>query len=276
MSLSAQAPSPDKTVRFVPEELQDTVWLDGLRDAQIKALSSLTVFHDFQFTDRLAESGIAFKHRIVDDAGKHYRPAHYDHGNGIAIGDVDGDGRSDIYFLNQVGGNQLWKNVGAGRFQDVTASAGVAVPGRVSVSAAFADTDNDGDADLYVTTVRGGNLLFENDGHGRFRDITAASGLTYLGHSSTGVFFDYNRDGRLDLFLVNVGRYTTDTVAGDGYEYYVAYEDAFAGHLKPERAEAKHSLPQRGEEPLRQRGGPDRPRGPVLVRRRERRGRQRR
>ena len=93
------------------------------------------------------------------------------------MADVDGDGLLDIYFVNQVGGNQLWRNLGGGRFEDITAAAGVAVPGKISVSASFADIDNDGDADLYVTTVRGGNMLFENDGHGRFRDISAASGL---------------------------------------------------------------------------------------------------
>ena len=155
----------------------------------------------------------------------------------MAIADVDGDGLSDVYFVSQVGGNELWKNVGGGRFQNITASAGVAVAGKVGVSASFADIDNDGDADLYVTTVRAGNQLFENDGSGRFRDISAAAGVGYVGHSSGAVFFDYNRDGRLDLFLVNVGRYTTNTIAGDGYKYYVAFEDAFAGHLKPERAE---------------------------------------
>jgi hypothetical protein len=234
---AAQVPSRDTTVRVVPEGLQDAAWLLRLRDAQIKAVAGVAAFHDFQFTDRLTESGISFRHRIVDDAGKTYKAAHYDHGNGIAIADVDGDGLADIYFVNQVGGNQLWKNAGGGRFQDITASAGVGVPGKVGVSASFADIDNDGDADLYVTTVRGGNMLFENDGHGRFHDITTASGLTYVGHSSAAVFFDYNRDGRLDLFLVNVGRYTTNTIAGDGYKYYVAFEDAFSGHLKPARAE---------------------------------------
>lgn len=59
-------------------------------------------------------------------------------------------------------------------------------------------------------------MLFENDGKGRFRDTTAASGLEYVGHSSGAVFFDYDRDGLLDLFLVNIGRYTTDTTAGEG------------------------------------------------------------
>ena len=232
---AAQLPAP--AIRLVPDDLRDTSWLEKLRDAQVKAAPGVTAFHDFQFTDRRTESGISFQHRVVDDAGKTYKAAHYDHGNGLAIADVDGDGLTDIYFVNQVGGNQLWKNVGGGKFQDITASAGVAVAGAVGVSASFADIDNDGDADLYVTTVRAGNRLFENDGQGRFRDISAASGLGYVGHSSGAVFFDYDRDGRLDLFLVNVGRYTTDVIAGAGYKYYVAFEDAFSGHLKPERAE---------------------------------------
>src|SRR4029079_6183206 len=128
---------------------------------------------------------------------------------------------------SQVGGNQLWKNVGGGKFTDVTAAAGVGAPGKIGVSASFADVDNDGDPDLYVTTVRGGNVLFENDGKGTFRDISATSGTGYVVHSSSSVFFDYDREGRLDLFLVNVGKYTTDTIAGDGYRYYVAFGDAF-------------------------------------------------
>ena len=141
--------------------------------------------------------------------------------------------------MNQVGGNQLWRNLGNGKFENITTSAGVAVAGKIGVSASFADIDNDGDEDLFVTTVRGGNMLFENDGHGHFRDISAAAGLNYVGHSSSGVFFDYDHDGRLDLFVVNVGRYTSDTIATEaGQKYHVGLEDAFSGHLKPERAEA--------------------------------------
>src|SRR5687767_2201100 len=232
-----QTAAREAAVRYVPDDLQDMSWLRKLGDAQAKAIQGVGAFHDFRFTDRRAESGIAFQHRIVADAGKTYKAAHYDHGNGLAIADVDGDGRVDIYFVNQVGGNQLWRNAGGGRFEDITAAAGVAVPNKVGVAASFADIDNDGDADLYVTTVRAGNVLFENDGRGRFRDISTAAGVGHVGHSSSAVFFDYDRDGRLDLFLVNVGRYTTETIAGDGYKYYVAVEDAFSGHLKPARAE---------------------------------------
>ena len=95
--------------------------------AQAKAIEGVKAFHDFTFTDRRRESGITFQHHIVADAGKTYKAAHYDHGNGLAIADVDGDGLTDVYFVNQVGGNQLWKNLGGG-FQDITAAAGVAIP----------------------------------------------------------------------------------------------------------------------------------------------------
>jgi hypothetical protein len=59
--------------------------------------------------------------------------------------------------VNQAGPNELWKNLGGGKFKNITAEAGVAVAGRISVAASFADIDNDGDPDLYVTTVRGWN-----------------------------------------------------------------------------------------------------------------------
>jgi hypothetical protein len=203
--------------------------------AQREAAAGLKLFTGFRFQDRQPESGITFVQRPTDDSGKFYKAVHYDHGNGLAAADVDGDGRIDLYFVNQLGGNELWKNVGNGKFRNVTREAGVAVEGRVSVAASFADIDNDGDPDLYVTTVRQGNVLFVNEGKGRFRDISKASGLDYVGHSSGAVFFDYDRDGRLDLFLVNVGKYTGEEKGAGGY--FVGYADAFSGHRFPERTE---------------------------------------
>ena len=102
------------TIRYVPDDLRDDSWLQALKAAQIKAIAGVSAFHDFQFSDRVKESGITFKHRIVDDAGKTYKAAHYDHGNGLAIADIDGDGLTDVYFLSQVGGNQLVRNLGGG------------------------------------------------------------------------------------------------------------------------------------------------------------------
>jgi hypothetical protein len=106
----------------------------------------------------------------------------------------------------------------------------------VGVTASFADTDNDGDQDLFVTTVRGGNVLFENDGRGHFRDISKAAGVDYVGHSSGAVFFDYDNDGLLDLYVCNVGRYTSDSKGRGGA--YEGLQDAFLGHLHPDRSES--------------------------------------
>ncbi len=184
--------------------------------AQRDTVDQFNVPYDFQFTDRVKESGITFVHHVVDDAGLYYKAVHYDHGNGIAAADVDGDGLIDLYFVNQVGGSQLWKNLGGGRFRNITREAGVGLADRIGVTASFADIDNDGDQDLFVTTVRDGNVLFENDGHGHFRDISKAAGVDHVGHSSGAVFFDYDRDGLLDLYLCNIGQYTNNNRRADG------------------------------------------------------------
>ena len=145
------------------------------------------------------------------------------------------------------------------------------MPGRISVSASFADIDNDGDPDLYVTTVRGGNVLFENHGNGRFRDISAASGLGYTGHSSGAVFFDYDRDGRLDLFLVNVGQYTTETLGRRRAVPVLRRVRRRLSRAPEARAGgAQPPVPQRGRQPLRRRLDADGPDGHVLVGRRQR------
>jgi hypothetical protein len=240
-------PAPENVAS--PPEVFDPSWLEERGDAQVAAAKSWTVVHDFSFRDWRRESGIRFVNRIVDDGGRDYLAVHYDHGNGLAVADVDGDGRLDLYFTNQVGSCQLWRNLGDGRFEDVTRDAGIALREPIGVTASFADTDNDGDPDLFVTTVRDGNHLFENDGKGRFRDVTQQAGVGHVGHSSSPVFFDYDRDGLLDVFLCNIGRYTTDqrvpvrndsTTAGQepgDYTYYRGVLDAFSGHLKPKRNE---------------------------------------
>ncbi len=220
---------------YVPPVDSNLETLDIRGFNQLQTLWQFEVFHGFRFTDRQAESGITFKHQIVDDAGRDYKAVHYDHGNGLAAADVDGDGRIDLYFSSQLGGNELWKNLGAGKFRNVTAEAGVALADRIGVTASFADVDNDGDPDLFVTSVRTGNVLFENDGKGRFKDVSKAAGLDFSGHSSGAVFFDYDRDGKLDLLLTNVGKYTTEAKGRGGY--YIGYPDAFSGHLRPDRTD---------------------------------------
>lgn len=218
------------TSSAVPSWLTDR----GKQEAEMAGRSS--VIHDFRFTDQRESSGITFQNRVVDDAGKTYKLAHYDHGSGVCAADVDGDGLPDLYFATQLGTNELWKNLGGGRFIDITAQAGLSLPDAIAVGCSFADIDNDGDPDLFITTVRHGNHLFENLGGGKFRDITQSAGVGYVGHSSGAVFFDYDGDGLLDLFVTNVGRYTSNERGPGGY--YLGLSDAFMGHLHPDRAEA--------------------------------------
>lgn len=227
---------------------KDTDWLRTRQREQVEEAKGWAVFHDFAFTDRAYDSGITFRNRVVDDSANLHKQVHYDHGTGVAVADVDGDGLFDIYFVNQVGPCHLYRNLGGGKFEDVTARAGVALPDPIKVAATFVDVNNDGFPDLYVTTVRGGNYLFLNDGKGTFADVSEQSGLSRVGHYSAAVFFDYDRDGLVDLFLCDVGRYTTEilrpvtTLTGPGekdgkkYQYYEGHKDAFAGHLKPERS----------------------------------------
>jgi enediyne biosynthesis protein E4 len=210
-------------------------WLLERAHEEAELARASGVMHDFHFRDERKRSGITFENRIVDDAGKDYKLVHYDHGNGLCAADVDGDGRPDLYFLTQLGTNQLWKNVGKGHFVDITADAGLSMPDDIAVGCAFADIDNDGDPDLFVTTVRHGNKLFENLGNGKFRDITAEAGVAYSGHSSGAVFFDYDGDGLLDLFVTNVGVFTSNARGPGGY--YRGLNDALLGHLHPERTE---------------------------------------
>ena len=211
--------------------------LEENKRKQIQAASAWKTFHDFQFTDRYEESGIRFQQQPVDDAAKDYKAVHYDHGTGLAVADVDGDGRLDVYFVNQLGGNELWRNLGGGKFENITATAGVGLADKVCVAASFADMDNDGLPDLFVTTVRMGNVLFKNLGHGKFADITGQSGLSVkrATHSSGAAFFDFNRDGLLDLFVANVGVYTRNEQGRGGF--YLGRSDAFQGWQFPARSE---------------------------------------
>jgi len=211
--------------------------LEANRQKQLESAKAWKTFHDFQFTNWAEASGIRFEQRPVDDGARDYKAVHYDHGNGLAAADVDGDGRIDLYFVNQIGGNELWRNLGGGKFENVTAAAGVALTNKVGVTASFADIDNDGWPDLFVTTVRMGNVLFRNLGQGKFKDITAEAGLGVrrATHSSGATFFDFNRDGLLDLFVSNVGVYTRNETGRGGF--FLGHSDAFQGWQFPARSE---------------------------------------
>ena len=170
---------------------------------------------DGTFADVTAESGI--RHRA--------------YGMGACAGDVDNDGRIDLY-MTSYESNALYRNAGGGAFTDITQAANVALPAAWSTSCGFLDADRDGDLDLFVTNYldarrdnnqfcgdprrrirvychplnyRGlPNVLLRNDGKGVFTDVSAAAGLSkHLGNGLGVAVGDFDDDGWPDVFVAN-------------------------------------------------------------------------
>jgi enediyne biosynthesis protein E4 len=172
------------------------------------------------FRECASEVGINWRMTFLSmEQGEKFKINLYDHGCGLAVGDFDGSGREGIYFCNQLGQNALYRNRGDGTFEDVAADAGVALGDRVCVGATFVDYLNEGRQSLFVTSTRGGNVLFRNLGGGKFKDVTKEAGLEHVGHSQTALFFDYDNDGYLDLFLTNTAEWTTDAYSNPSHHF---------------------------------------------------------
>lgn len=162
------------------------------------------------------KSGLSYLNQITESDSLHVFLYEYLYnGAGIGIGDFNGDGREDVFFSGNTAPNKLFLNKGDLTFQDITLPAGVAGNGRWATGVCVADVNGDGKLDLYVChsgkytnpdDLR--NELFINlgnkDGIPRFADRARAYGLDAPGTQSTqAAFFDYDRDGDLDMFLLN-------------------------------------------------------------------------
>lgn len=123
-------------------------------------------------------------------------------GAGVCVGDMDGDGRPDVFFTNYDQGNRLYRNLGNWRFEEIGEQAGVRATGKWCAGATAVDVDNDGDLDLAVAVFNAPNLMFINQGNGVFQDEAKARGLDFSGASVAFAFEDYDRDGWIDAHLV--------------------------------------------------------------------------
>ena len=133
---------------------------------------------------------------------------YYYNGGGVAVGDINNDGLPDLYFTANLGSNRLYLNKGNYRFEDITARAGVSDSVGWKSGVTMADVNGDGWVDIYVSGVsylgvRGRNVLYINNHDGTFTDRTTQYGLDFEGYSTQALFFDYDGDGDLDMYLLN-------------------------------------------------------------------------
>ncbi len=134
-------------------------------------------------------------------------------GIGVYVADFDNDGWEDIFITRVNRGNLLYRNLGPHpatglpRFRNVSDESGDACKPdlKQSQGAALADYDNDGDIDIFVCNLLENNVLLQNDGNGHFLEVTRAAGLGDNDQSMGAVFFDFDLDGHLDLFVSNIG-----------------------------------------------------------------------
>jgi hypothetical protein len=159
-------------------------------------------------------TGVRFENRLTDSRELNvFTYRNYYNGGGVALGDLNGDGLPEIVLTANQGGTRLFLNQGQFRFRDVTEEAGLHSQGWTT-GVTLADVNGDGRLDIYVCHAGNGpgklraNELYINqgtngDGVPTFVEQAAAYGVADTGYSTQAVFFDYDRDGDLDLFVIN-------------------------------------------------------------------------
>jgi hypothetical protein len=156
------------------------------------------------------QSGIMFANNLSFDKDFNiYTYRNYYNGGGVAIADINNDGLLDIYLTGNMAPNKLYLNKGDFKFEDITEKAGVAGTKAWSTGVSMADVNGDGLVDIYVCNsgdIKGDNKqneLFINNGNNTFTDRAAEYGVADRGYTTHAAFFDYDKDGDLDLYILN-------------------------------------------------------------------------
>lgn len=157
-----------------------------------------------------AKTGIDFENKLeYNKEFNIYTYRNFYNGGGVALGDINQDGLIDVYFTSNMGTNRLYLNKGDFKFEDITEKAGVGGTRAWSTGVSMADVNGDGLLDIYVCNsgdIKGDNKeneLFINNGDLTFSEKASEYGLADPGFSTHAAFFDYDKDGDLDMYLLN-------------------------------------------------------------------------
>ncbi len=157
-----------------------------------------------------AETGIGFRNDIVEDANMFYYKYEYLYiGAGVCVGDINNDGLQDIYFSSTLGSNKLYLNLGNLQFKDITDAAGVAAISGMKTGVNMIDINNDGWLDILVCKTgptdpkERTKLLYINNRNGTFSDKAKEYGLNDASFTTQSYFFDYDKDGDMDVYFAN-------------------------------------------------------------------------
>ena len=179
------------------------------------------------------ESGINFINEIPESSAMNSMVYEYFYnGGGVAVGDINNDGLTDIYFTSNLKDNKLYLNKGDFKFEDITEKANVKGPFGWTTGVTMVDINADDWLDIYVSKSGKGkaenrqNELFVNNKDGSFTEAAAKYGLNFSGYSTQAAFFDFDKDGDLDLFLLN---HNVSPVNTNNPENYKNKEDEFVG-----------------------------------------------
>ncbi|MEO8583245.1 MAG: CRTAC1 family protein, partial [Flavitalea sp.] len=156
------------------------------------------------------DTGIQFKNELFEtDVFNVMNYAYFYNGGGVAIGDINNDGLQDILFTGNMVKNRLYLNKGNFKFENITDKSGIADKQGWCTGATMVDINGDGKLDIYICRSADGdaekrkNLLFINNGDLTFSEQAEKYGLADQGYSTQASFFDYDKDGDLDMFLIN-------------------------------------------------------------------------